>query len=202
MLLIETQYNPDFPGSKYFPSDGHYNLQIQANNLQEAQHLLRIRGIGEVLGDVITEYAPENTINSSFFGIPELILEKRFRQAIHEATIAAFVGLASGALTPWQTVGDTGLVHELVHLEQGIYQNIEMEGKKIKHCVLMAEQYEKVIPGWPTLFKVRSTHKNHKEFIQSHELMLKLLNVPDTYREYIRQTYIIDPNINPNKTSI
>ena len=144
------------PGGFGFPGGGYYGSTIWASSLEEAQEISKQRAIGERLdGNSYTDDSPlrkERQLPSDLFKAG------KYTAALHFTTFLSFIGLKSGLVTPEETVGDTGVIHELIHFmetwkrakkqpsSEYLQHIIELERKNVIDILL---QFEKKIPGLP-----------------------------------------------------
>lgn len=124
--------------TNYCIGGGFYGAEIEAVDFEHARQLAAQRGLGERV-DGIRE-------NTWLGGIAGLIDRGDYVGAAHEASFLCFVGLASGAITFREALGDDGLVHELLHLAAGDPADAKKRGRR---CKALAVDFANRIPGYP-----------------------------------------------------
>jgi hypothetical protein len=82
-----------------------------------------------------------------------MIRDEDWLGAAHEAAFLGLIGLSSGALTPRELLGDTGLVHELLHLARAPQDEPDPDDNaeratRAAAVMLMAKDFEYRVPGW------------------------------------------------------
>jgi len=98
-----------------------YAMGIYADNIDHARELAKIRNIGEHVSSNIQK----SIKNSNIKGMPFLfrnwvktgkICKSNILLLAHEASILGFIAMKSGVASPEDTIGDKGLVHEIIHM--------------------------------------------------------------------------------------
>lgn len=132
----------------YRSGDSRFGSEIEADDAGHARQLCIARGLGERLDDVMPyERAASNNC------LLEMTADRDaadWDSVLHQATFLCYVGLASGALTPRETLGDTGLVHEILHYREdprGVWSD-----ELFLAIRMMAKDFQGRVPGWPTRF--------------------------------------------------
>lgn len=142
--------------SSYAMGGNFYGAEIQARDLNHAVLLASLRGLNEhIEGEKVG-----NPLGELRFSV--LIAEERWLEAVHLACYLGHIGLASGALTPRELLGDTGLIHELVHLctplthhpdesPEIVAEDKAERAEKVGAVQRMAQDFAHRVPGWPTV---------------------------------------------------
>ena len=127
---------------------GHtYGEYIEAEDAADARTIALVRGLGEKI-----------ELESGKIGLPNLlarhIRKKNWPAALHAASQLCHIGMAAGALTARECLGDTGLVHEIVHLLCDIDEEDEPKVRKARerHVRDLAREFEYRVPGYPRSF--------------------------------------------------
>lgn len=135
----------------YSMSGHHYGAYLQANNLTHARELAGRRGLNEVIdGEVAAPAIPHR--------LAQHIAAGHWLEAAHETAFLTFVGLTSGALTPREVLGDSGLLHELLHLAiarphhpdeapEIVAEDAADRARLIEAVTMMARDFEYRVPG-------------------------------------------------------
>lgn len=135
----------------YAMGGGTYGEYIEAESREDAMRLAGLRGLNERIEG--------ETPGSSLVHTLALHIKRQdWLKAAHSATQLCFIGLSAGALTPRECFGDTGLVHELLHLASSSPEADESaEDKRERKAVIRrvrdtAREFEWRVPGWPPSF--------------------------------------------------
>lgn len=133
--------------TRYCIGGGTYGEHIEAKSRSDARRLAGLRGLGEkIMGEPEDPSILANNLMSH-------IKAAEWLKAAHAATQLCFVGMAAGALTHRECLGDAGLVHEIIHIAIGAdADEPKALAKRIKHVKAMATEFEWRVPGWPASF--------------------------------------------------
>lgn len=137
----------------YAMGGGYYGAYVEADSLRHAHLLVAQRGLGErVESGPLKRPALPNQLTQH-------IKAENWLEAAHEAAFLGFIGISSGALTAREVLGDSGLVHELLHLARPYTHHPDEDPKivasdkaerkvLIKRVKAMAAEFEYRVPGW------------------------------------------------------
>lgn len=103
-----------------------YSFYVNAHTIEEAQSIINDRNIGEkICGEMENPPIPQ-TLNSL--------------QLLHYVCFASFVALKANKLTIEEVFGDRGVLHEVIHIIDGTYDektinNIDEQIQELFACV-------------------------------------------------------------------
>ena len=103
-----------------------YSFYVNAHTIEEAQSIINDRNIGEeICGEIENPPIPQ-TLNSL--------------QLLHYVCFASFMALKANKLTIEEVLGDRGVLHEVIHIIDGTYDektinNIDERIQKLFSCV-------------------------------------------------------------------
>ena len=95
---------------------------------EDIDKVIQLRGLDETH----VGYGPTDLKRPS-----ELIEQGKLEEALHASAFMCYLGLNSGILEAEEGLGDYGLVHELIHLDQGI-----TDGQSLHEIKLLSEEIE------------------------------------------------------------
>lgn len=128
------------------PNQTKYGSDIYANSFDHAKRLARRRGIGEkVISDGMKSKA--------FYPFPSELFRKRkltkrdALAAIHGTTFLAFIAMKSGRAEINEVLGDTGFLHEAIHVLQfGRFGQSSSKPRREFADVIL--RWERIVPGF------------------------------------------------------
>jgi len=128
---------------------GVYGAGLWAEGIHEAEHLIRLRGIGETIWGESSE-RPKNAQQWRPVHTWAYKREKRFQEqmpkVLHYLMLLCYVGLQSGRLQPWEIFCDGGAVHEVAHRLQFWGDDEDSSCLKRNDLVALVERIERRVP--------------------------------------------------------
>jgi len=142
--------------TQYHIEGSPYGSEIQADTPEEARMLAIKRNIGERVVSAGSDSLPMEGLGHILGTLVELdggrqFDRKKLSEAIHAASFMCYVGMASGALSPREVLGDRGLIHLLSHLAAGVGEGPHASFDAVDQCRCLARDFETRIPGWPVM---------------------------------------------------
>lgn len=132
---VASQAFPRDPSSPPYENAWGVPTQFFAATFEDAQRYAKERGINEEILGLATSIPP--------IVLPsEWLAMGNIREALHAACWMGFVGLSSGKVTPYELLGDGGVIHNLSHL---LLPKSNFEGQ--------GENYERVLAELPARLK-------------------------------------------------
>lgn len=112
--------------TEYRVNKSKYGSHIFAKSFKEAELLVEERGIGEkILGcqvsvtDGYGRKVPHELENPTFDDLSDFEFVYELPKIIHTACFLVFIAASSRKMNIYDSVGDQGIIHELVHLLNG-----------------------------------------------------------------------------------
>jgi len=170
-----------------------YGGYIEADTYEHALQLAIRRGLNErVLGETEGASMPNR--------LRQLILEQNWLDAAHEACFLGFTGMMSGMLSPRDVVGDSGLVHELIHLARHKPTRLDEDPDIIaedraEHAALiekvkaLAAALEWRVPGWVTTGGQPGVHYTHHDVEPEDESKEWLAAITERYKHLLKNIF-------------
>ena len=140
--------------TSYTVSGHEYGMKIHAKSIEQATEFAKLRNVGESIemhcGPLDVRYSNIKGMKNLFFDWVQTgcLTPKDYANLLHEACILSFFAMKSGVATPESTVGDRGLVHEIVHALSGIkdiFESLRFRQGIYDKAIAM----ENAVAGWP-----------------------------------------------------
>jgi hypothetical protein len=150
MKRFSTQYKAKLPTDNH--SGVSYGTYLYADSLKDAEKLVEQRNIGEKIFRE-TEYKVSSDVPPS-----KLFEDKKYTAALHYTTFLSYVGMKAGVVTVEETLGDRGVVHEIVHFMHSLALSKKRKNdlvyqldvdRAIPQIIEQLKEFEKKIPGGP-----------------------------------------------------
>lgn len=139
-------YRTEYPAPCRLPHGteaGIYGSNIYADSLRDAHRVAANRGAGE---RIISGVCRKPTNHPD---IPKMIIGRtKWLTVLHASCFMTWHAMRAGVATPDEVLGDGGLVHEIVHVMNGIRDEFEDAEAQRKRMAELAREIESRIPGW------------------------------------------------------
>jgi|GEM_PF-3694370 len=99
--------------TKYWASDAWWSFFVVADSWEGAKAIADARGLGEVV-EGVQSVADFNA---------DSVAVKSFSDLLHMGCFLSYVALKSGKATPEEILGDRGVLHEIVHVVTGSFDD-------------------------------------------------------------------------------
>lgn len=126
-------------------NNARYGVGFWAEDIYEAEHLIRLRGLGEkIWGESDGQHKGEWRHISTWAYKRESKFQDQLPMILHHLMLMCLVGLQSGRLQAWECFGDGSAVHEIVHrLNFGVDKT---ECRTRDGIVALVENIERRVP--------------------------------------------------------